>query len=285
MSRKPPSCTNHESTIQCVGFATAEVIFSDVFPDGVRNIQSFPLRPLGKPEPHPEASLVVKRSRRFTTSGDGTFEKQKSVQEGLRRRCCGADGTSSRIRQVKSHQTIFSRTPAMLERGFRNLAVHVGRCLKQTTSAVASVTDARKSDAASPVASAWSVTDDGETARRFLLARSADDQSRVHMLVPSLVARSLSFLQYWSLGAQRIVGFPSICTPMNRKCPLPARVPHLSGRCRTAAIFLSLPGRNAGASMESLWTREADTVISVTSRRCTCLREATTPSATKSLEQ
>lgn len=30
---------------------------------------------------------------------------------------------------------------------------------------------------------------------RFLLARSTADQSNVHMLVPSLVARSLSFLQ------------------------------------------------------------------------------------------
>lgn len=37
--------------------------------------------------------------------------------------------------------------------------------------------------------------EDGRAVLRFLLARSTADQSNVHMLVPSLVARSLSFLQ------------------------------------------------------------------------------------------
>lgn len=121
-------------------------------------------------------------------------------------------------------QTIFSLTSATLERDLRNRATLGGHCLKHTTP-VASAMGARKSGVAKSSSPHPRVSDDDvrvsdndEAVRRFLFGTiSAGDQSRVHMLVPSLVARSLSFLQYWSLGAQRIVGFPSICTPMNKK--------------------------------------------------------------------
>lgn len=114
-------------------------------------------------------------------------------------------------------QTIFSLTSATLERDLRNRATLGGHCLKHTTP-VASAMGARKSGVAKSSSPHLRVSDDDEAVRRFLFGTiSAGDQSRVHMLVPSLVARSLSFLQYWSLGAQRIVGFPSICTPMNKK--------------------------------------------------------------------
>lgn len=114
-------------------------------------------------------------------------------------------------------QTIFSLTSATLERDLRNRATLGGHCLKHTTP-VASAMGARKSGVAKSGSPHLRVSDDDEAVRRFLFGTiSAGDQSRVHMLVPSLVARSLSFLQYWSLGAQRIVGFPSICTPMNKK--------------------------------------------------------------------
>ncbi|CAN8007984.1 unnamed protein product, partial [Ixodes pacificus] len=106
--------------------------------------------------------------------------------------------------------------------------------------------------------------------------------SRVHGLVPSRRARSRSFRQCFSLGAQRSVGFPSTRTPRKRKCPFPALVPHLRGRSKTAAamFFRSRAAAKAGFRGESLWTRAADTVISVTSRRARCLRDVTVPSTT-----